>query len=955
MKTVNKQIRIEEAEKFFNLLFGNVTERKFGYLWTKQDKVTYPFTVSNPDERRKMALKAIELSDSGFDVYYGVNLTDNAPEKKRRVKAEEVTMQTATVTDIDTEGGNHISDDQKKYPPTFDVAKSFLPFETSLTVNSGYGLHAFCLYSDPIGITTENKKACEERNKKFLDVIRSRSGIYSKAVDSVGDLPRILRVPGTFNYKCGKDNAPLCQVVDVSELRFTPYDIDERLDALTPAREKTEQGRQTDNHTAELICQSTDSREFDIWRATKMLAVIPAADLSRDDWLNVGMALKNNGNGVSDWELWSRNDERYHKDECETLWKGFNSDGLTIATICDIATRYGYDAKAIYDEWCDLHPEFKTKTTHQPAPMNDDEPTENFIWTRDRIKNCPVNLRLPSNYLFTREGITLVVPPKKDGDKPKYIYVATPIIPVKSFRDATKHTVIYEIAMLAKRKWHTAEVIGKTLSDPRAVLDFANYDASIDEPKYLCKFFTAVKNLNQDLLELKAFNQTGWTDDDCEEFAYPSAEGNAVIRRTGYNYEKIFKPKGDREEWKKKFIEVTEQGGAVAHAIIGGACAIPLVKPLNLPNLQVHLHGKKSIGKTPMLKFAISVFGDAKVGALTHTFAATPKSRLETACAFCDLPLICEELESISAKDAEKLSQDIYNFYLGVGGQALKRDGTLRDPKLFNSGRFTSGEHSLVQSFGNGGEFKRVLELRCSTLLDEDFASDLYGFCERNHGLFGEEWINYTIANRDLISKHYHQTLDTIKAEQKQNANENDLTQLRTLVISAIVYQHFKIFLGFQEIGNNLELANDLDAIIRTLPTAADIDDTPRAITALSSFIVGHEKNFYTKSNAIGDALAVGFANDYYGIRLGNTEYAFLPHALKKILENELKFKSADKLIAEFYDRGILIANKGRRDHAIVIGKKSSKFYHFKAGILFKDAETAELDYYESLGVIDQK
>ena len=53
--TIDKQSRIEMALKFFNLLFGAVVERLFDYLWTKQDKTTYPFAVSYSDERIAMA------------------------------------------------------------------------------------------------------------------------------------------------------------------------------------------------------------------------------------------------------------------------------------------------------------------------------------------------------------------------------------------------------------------------------------------------------------------------------------------------------------------------------------------------------------------------------------------------------------------------------------------------------------------------------------------------------------------------------------------------------------------------------------------------------------------------------------------------------------------------------------------------------------------------------------
>ena len=450
----DKQARIKMALRFLNLLFGAVVERIFGYLWTKQDKATYPFAVSNSAEREAMAKKAIELSDTGFDVYFGVNLMDKAPARNARVKAEYVTLQTATVADIDILGGEHADPD--KYPTNIDMAKRFLPFPVSVMVDSGYGLHPYCLYETPITITAENRSDVTKRNKKFIDAIRSRAGKYAKAVDSVHDLPRVLRMPGTYNYKLGRENAPLCHIIEVNDLRFTPSNLDEKLSKISPAK-KLKQGQ----GDAVLVYQSTDSREFDTWRAGKMLEVIPVAALSRDEWINIGMALKNNGNDCAEWEQWSRPDDRFKDGECEKLWQGFNGTGLTIATICNIAEHYGYNAKSVYDEWCNLHPGFKSKVIHPPVSANDDG-EEKFVWTQDMIKSCPVNLSLPSNYLFNQKGITLVVPPKKDGDNPKYVCAArTPIIPTKIFREPKQNTFTYEIATLIRGVWRTTEIAGR--------------------------------------------------------------------------------------------------------------------------------------------------------------------------------------------------------------------------------------------------------------------------------------------------------------------------------------------------------------------------------------------------------------------------------------------------------------------------------------------------------------
>ena len=358
-----KQNRIAEAERFFNLLFGAVKERKFGYLWIKQgeERKTFPFDVSKLDERKKMAIKAIELSDVGADVYYGINLMDNPPATNARVTAAYVTVQTATVTDIDIEGGNHISDDKKKYPATFDEAKSFLPFPVSILINSGYGLHGLTVYDNPITITADNRQLAEERNKKFLEVIRSRAGIYSKAVDSVGDLPRVLRVPGTRNYKLGVSaDAPLCHIVEVNDARFSPAQFDEKLNAFTVAVPSVTEPKPVQ---VPIIDYADDSLELKEFRIRRMLDYISVVDGEYEKWTSVGFALKNEGFDCSVWEQWSRTQPEFKEGECEAKWKTFHYDatGNTIGTLYQYAVEGGYDEKETQRDWYRLHPEFSKK------------------------------------------------------------------------------------------------------------------------------------------------------------------------------------------------------------------------------------------------------------------------------------------------------------------------------------------------------------------------------------------------------------------------------------------------------------------------------------------------------------------------------------------------------------------------------------------------------------------
>ncbi len=76
---------------------------------------------------------------------------------------------------------------------------------------------------------------------------------------------------------------------------------------------------------------------------TECLKYISPAELDYQTWVNVGMALKQEGYPCSVWDSWSRADSRYHAGECEKKWDSFNgsSKPVTGATIVQLAKERG--------------------------------------------------------------------------------------------------------------------------------------------------------------------------------------------------------------------------------------------------------------------------------------------------------------------------------------------------------------------------------------------------------------------------------------------------------------------------------------------------------------------------------------------------------------------------------------------------------------------------------------
>lgn len=76
-----------------------------------------------------------------------------------------------------------------------------------------------------------------------------------------------------------------------------------------------------------------------------VLPYIPPSELNYQDWVNVGMALKEAGYTWQDWDDWSRLDLlRYHTGECQRKWDSFHGSAspITGATIVQMAKDRGW-------------------------------------------------------------------------------------------------------------------------------------------------------------------------------------------------------------------------------------------------------------------------------------------------------------------------------------------------------------------------------------------------------------------------------------------------------------------------------------------------------------------------------------------------------------------------------------------------------------------------------------
>lgn len=88
-----------------------------------------------------------------------------------------------------------------------------------------------------------------------------------------------------------------------------------------------------------------------------VLQAIDPAELSYQEWVNVGMGLKQAGYDVGVWDDWSKADNRYHDGECEKKWRSFQGSAapITAGTIVQMALDRGWrpEQKSFELDWSD--------------------------------------------------------------------------------------------------------------------------------------------------------------------------------------------------------------------------------------------------------------------------------------------------------------------------------------------------------------------------------------------------------------------------------------------------------------------------------------------------------------------------------------------------------------------------------------------------------------------------
>jgi hypothetical protein len=244
-------------DKFFKTLF-EFNEDNYILVWT--------FNKDNTKESHwfkdyKQAAAFIKTLPA-IDVYVGVGLSPKDYGPHARCLQKDIIGIPALWIDIDIQDAVHkkpnLPGSIKEAMKLFD----WLEQKPTMIVNSGHGLQAWWVFNEPWTFDAESEHSdAASLAKRFVYGFKLHAAKYNWDVDSVHNLDRVLRVPGTMN--CKSKLVPV-ELIECNDLRYNPSDFEDTLPQIDEKDyESTVKG--------ELILDPAAGPPFDKFEALKAI------------------------------------------------------------------------------------------------------------------------------------------------------------------------------------------------------------------------------------------------------------------------------------------------------------------------------------------------------------------------------------------------------------------------------------------------------------------------------------------------------------------------------------------------------------------------------------------------------------------------------------------------------------------------------------------------------------
>jgi hypothetical protein len=258
---------------------------------------------------------------AGTDVYFGVNPCAAIPPTNAAGELAPASAIRSQVDYIAALNCLYAEFDAKDFGGSLDETLAHvrgLAVQPSVIVASGGGYHCYWLLDEPFVLDTPEKR------QRAVDV-QARWTTFVRGDKAAKDIARVLRVPGTLNYKY-EPARPVAFVETDYSRTYTLDALHATLPAVAPRTARAPRTNAPACHTDGLP-PGVAQPAIDLMDASKAAAALARLSTERRDdyenggWINVGMALKGLGAiGYELWHEWSKASPKYNVGDCERKW-----------------------------------------------------------------------------------------------------------------------------------------------------------------------------------------------------------------------------------------------------------------------------------------------------------------------------------------------------------------------------------------------------------------------------------------------------------------------------------------------------------------------------------------------------------------------------------------------------------------------------------------------------------
>ena len=281
-------------------------------------------------------------------------------------------------------------------------------------------------------------------------------------------------------------------------------------------------------------------------------------------------------------------------------------------------------------------------------------------------------------------------------------------------------------------------------------------------------------------------------------------------------------PHGHIEEWLNMYNEYVLGNKYLELAVVFGLSA-PIINYLSemypdLTNILIHISGDSTAGKSTASMLAVSTAGNPNQlsdRSLMRKWSGTENSITALLENISGIPIVFDELSSFKGENLTSLA---YTLTDGVGKARAKIDGSLNEPKRWNTVILSNGEASiLTKSNNNTGIKARIFEFSNITWTNSaEQSENIKEVCCNSYGHILPLFI------KNLFSYGTNKIIEVFEEEKKSLKDKFPNSRLKDRIVTKLAVFTTTARLLKETITLNIDISSILDILydqeVNTIP-----------------------------------------------------------------------------------------------------------------------------------------